>query len=299
MHPWRFFRSLLKPDDGRPRRWNSVELAGRKVFRQRIFPGRCTIIIRKMRAVICVLEVLLGVVSMPAGAQEPKLELAGGSSSAESQPAAFSFRFEIIIYLMPLETGSYQFSFKPYTPPGDDAPMLNTEVSGDIVQQDNAKSVQSIQVQVGGQPVSVKLEARKLYTMTLASLMDSIPADKSASVTIPLGLAAAILAPINKPAWLEGVEGYINVPVDCSEIRSLCGPRLSLISPGGVRTDLSPSKTNPGGESSLAVPAGEDGQVWKVGNQTRGVVGFTGQVPPLINLNSLHFLLPPQSGGRQ
>ena len=251
----------------------------------------------KRRVILYSVGLLLGSFPAYAGGPQTKLEKAGGFSSEESLPATFSFRFEITVYLMPIETGSYQFAFKPYAPPGDDAPQLNTMVSGDIVLLDTEKLIQSIQVQSGDQPVSVKLEAGKLYRMSLASLMDSTPADKSASVTIPAGLAAAISASIDKPAWLEGVQGYISVPANCPEIRFLCGPRLSLISPAGVRTDMSPEKTSPGLDSSLAVPAGEDGQFWKVGNQTRGVVGFTGQVPPFINLNSFQSLLPPPSDG--
>jgi hypothetical protein len=216
-----------------------------------------------------------------------------GSLSEDSMPGTFSFRFEMMVYLMPVETGSYEFDFKPYAPPGDDATMPDTGVSGDIVHDGTEQSVQSISVQSGGQPVSVKLEAGQLYRMTLASMMNGVPADKSASVTIPAGLAAAVSAPIDRPAWLEGVKGYISVPANCSEIRFVCGPRLSLISPAGVRTDIAPDPANPDGESSHAIPSGEDGQTWIVGNQTRGMVGFTGEVPPYINLNSFHFLLPP------
>jgi len=111
-------------------------------------------------------------------------------------------------------------------------------------------------------------------------------------------LAAVISTPVDEPAWLEGVVGYISVPSDCHEIRAVCGPRLSLISQRGVRSDLAPAGADSDGIVSLAVPAGESGQVWQVGNQTRGKVGFAGKVSPFINLNSRSFLQPSISGER-
>jgi len=139
---------------------------------------------RDFRAVFWVLGMPLGFALVTGQGEPPKLELADGSGTTESLPAEFSFRFVITVFLMPIETGGYQFTFKPFTVVGEDANLVDTGVSGEVVQQDSGKSIASVLVQSGGEPVTMKLEAGKLYRMTLASLVNGIPADKSASVKV-------------------------------------------------------------------------------------------------------------------
>jgi|GEM_PF-3062410 hypothetical protein len=250
------------------------------------------------RRLLCCAIVLLGFGpvgngdgAVPADLQAGGLVLHEGVSDRETPPTPVRFRFEITLYVQPLADGPVEILASPFAAT-DDSARSHFQISGDIIRVKDGQTIASILTADPETKTEVELKAGTLYRIQLASLVDGVPGDKTASILLPEGLAAAILASFEKPAWVEGINGFLWVPAGSREIPCVGAPRVSLISPDGVRTDI--STPNAGAEDAKALPVRPDetGQIWKVGNQTRGLVGFGGNIPPWINLNGRNLLLP-------
>jgi len=221
-----------------------------------------------------------------------RLELVRGEESAETLPQTVGFRFELRVYVMPLAEGEFVFAFSPYAPPGESAEAADFAVTGSLVDAETDAVVDSITATEADTKMTVRLQANRMYRLDLASLRNGLAADRSSKVVVPSGLAAALEATADRPAWVEGLVGAIFVPPGTTEIVGFGEPRLSLISPSKQRTDLGMAQVKEDGLAHLPVDPGEDGRFWVVGNQTRGKVFFSGAVPGWINLNQADLLLP-------
>lgn len=240
---------------------------------------------------------VLGVVGILGGgalqAADPvRLELVRGEEAAETLPQAVGFRFELRAYVMPLADGEFVFGFSPYAPPGEAAEAADFAVTVSLVDAGTDAVVESITATEADTKMTVRLQANRMYRLDLASLRNGLAADRSGKVVFPSGLAVALEATAERPAWVEGFIGAIFVPSGTTEIVCFGEPRLSLISPSKQRTDLGMAQVKEDGLARLPVDPGEDGRFWVVGNQTRGKVFFAGSVPGWINVNQADLLLP-------
>lgn len=225
-------------------------------------------------------------------ADSVRLELVRGEEAAETLPQTLGFRFELRVFVMPLEDREFVFGFSPYAPPGETVEAADFALSATLVEAGAETVVESVTAAEPNTKMTVRLSANRLYRLDLASLRNGLPADRSGKVDFPGGLAVALEATVDRPAWVEGFVGTIFVPPGTTEIVCFGDPRLSLISPSKQRTDLGAAQLKDDGLARLAVDPGEDGRFWVVGNQTRGKVFFGGTVPGWINLNQADVLLP-------
>lgn len=218
----------------------------------------------------------------------------GGDSAEETVPQKVGFRFALTAYLMPDKDGAYALTFSPYIKPSEESDLGDFMIAGYLIDQETDAEVESFMVTAQNTVQSVNLKANRLYRLEVTSMKNDEPADLTGSIIFPTGMRVALLASEENSSWLDGVSGVIFVPPGCKEILCFGEPRLSLISPSGVRTDVSVNTSETEGLAKVPVDSGEDGQFWKVGNQTRGKVFFAGEVPPLINLNQADLLLPKE-----
>lgn len=222
------------------------------------------------------------------------LEHVRGDEAEETLPQTVGFRFELTTFVMPLADGEYEFVFSPHAPVEEREGQGDFEVTGSLVDGETGAVMQSISAAEAETKVKVRLQARRIYRLDLASLRNGLPADISGRVVFPSGLAVALEASADRPAWVEGFVGAIFVPPGATEIVCFGDPRLSLISPSKQRTDVGRAMVKEDGRAHLPVEPGEDGRFWVVGNQTRGRVFLAGRVPGWINLNQADLLLPKE-----
>lgn len=208
------------------------------------------------------------------------LVMVDGGTTTSSLPRQVKFRYEHRLYLEPVASGTFAFGFDTIEP--------TIRIEGTLIRQRDSAEVATISLTGTSASQSFALEQGELYCLKLAT------GGASAVYTVPDGVAAAMEASERDSCYLDYCGGFVYVPPGTAEIRAYTGGRLSLVSPSGVRTDLNSTNAGPGGYNTLAVPTGQDRAVWTVYNQTRGDVGFL-NVPPVINLNRAHLLLPREA----
>lgn len=208
------------------------------------------------------------------------LALVAGDVSSATLPYQVKFRYRHRLYVEPLGSGSFSFAFDPLAP--------TARIEGSLIRQRDGVEVAAISVTGTAATQSFTLEKGELYRLELAT------GGATSTFIVPSGLAAACEASERDPVWLDMCGGFVYVPPGAQELRAYGNPRLSLLSPTGVRTDLLPTTQGPEGFNRLPVPTGQDRAIWTVYNQTRGEVAFL-NIPPLINLNRAHLLLPREA----
>lgn len=197
-------------------------------------------------------------------------------------PMRVGFRYRNTFYLQSPAGGDYTLAFEPAD---------GQKITGSLAPHPAGDAVREFNLaEAGRQAVGIVLQAGRLYRLELAT------GGASSTVTFPDGLAVALEASEERPCWMDGGGPFVvMVPAKTAEIRCQGTPRLSLISPRGERTDVTPVLCKAGDEfARIPVPTADAGCAWQVGAQTRGAAAFF-NIPPLIQLNSRYLLLPKEA----
>lgn len=185
------------------------------------------------------------------------------------------FRHAATAYLLPRESGAFPFQFGPAV-----TAYLETAAEGKRVAEFKAAEPGA------APPAAVPLTTGTLYRLVLKT------GGATSSVTIPDALTAAFEASPDQPLWLDsGATFYLYVPAGTTELRCSGNPRLSLLDPGQVRTDINRESQAGQAFASIPVKPSQAGRLWTVGNQTRGEIAFY-NVPALVQLDDQCVLLP-------
>lgn len=204
------------------------------------------------------------------------LRLVNGDTPTETLPRTVKFRGGLMLYLRALQSGDFTFTFSP----------ASSGVSGTLLTMPEQTEITSFSHIAPDSVQTLSLQAGQLYLLDFTHSTGT-----NCKVVVPAGLGAAIEASEAHPAYFEYSGGYLFVPAYTKHIDCDAPVRLRLISPSGVLTDVSAATRGPEGYTSVPVPTGDAGKIWNVSSQTRGSFKIL-NIPPLVNLNRAHLLLP-------
>jgi hypothetical protein len=150
---------------------------------------------------------------------------------------------------------------------------------------DDVLTEQTVSNTQGFEPVPIDLPKAGEYRFEMQG---------QAALQVPPDAPVAIEASSSNPAWIDGSGPYyFYVPRGVKQVFLDGNPRLSIYIPGvKARRDITPADRVAGQAfSSIDVPAGADGQVWRTDAQTRGQVAFL-NIPQLLSANRKLVLIP-------